>query len=208
MPQRAAVGASFLPFEARARAGGYRCIAGIDEAGRGPLAGPVVAAAVILPALVTLPGLQDSKQLTARQREHVYRQILRHAVAYGLGIVSPAHIDQQNILWATKEAMWQAVQGLGRVPDLLLIDGTASLPYPLPQWTLVRGDSRCASIAAASVVAKVTRDRLMLAYAKRYPGYGFETHKGYPTVEHYRRLRLYGPCAIHRRSFRGVNVNL
>ena len=208
MPQRATIGASFLPFEARARTRGYRCLAGIDEAGRGPLAGPVVAAAVILPEVVTLPGLQDSKQLTARQREHVYRQILRHAVAYGLGVISPAHIDQQNILWATKEAMWQAVQGLGRVPDLLLIDGTASLPYPLPQWTLVRGDSRCASIAAASVVAKVTRDRLMLAYAKRYPGYGFEMHKGYPTVEHYRRLHLYGPCAIHRRSFRGVNVNL
>lgn len=207
MPRRAAE-AFFFPFEARARAGGYRCIAGIDEAGRGPLAGPVVAAAVILPDTVMLPGLQDSKQLTARQRETVYTQILRHAVAYGLGMVSPAQIDRQNILQATKEAMCQAVQGLGRVPDLLLIDGTESLPYPRPQWTLVQGDARCASIAAASVVAKVTRDRLMLAYAKRYPGYGFETHKGYPTVEHYRRLHMYGPCAIHRRSFRGVNAQI
>jgi ribonuclease HII len=197
---------NFFPFEAQARAEGYACLAGIDEAGRGPLAGPVVAAAVILPATVMLLGLQDSKRLTARQRETVYTQILRHAVAYGLGVVSPAQIDRHNILWATKEAMCQAVQGLGRVPDLLLIDGTESLSYPLPQWTLVRGDARCASIAAASVVAKVTRDRLMAAYAKCYPCYGFETHKGYPTVEHYRRLRIYGPCAIHRRSFRGVNA--
>jgi ribonuclease HII len=163
-----------------------------------------VAAAVILPEDGVFVHLRDSKQLTPRQRHCVYRQLLRQAVGYGVGIVSHAQIDQQHILWAAKAAMGQAVQQLARQPDLLLIDGPEPIPSPIPQWTLIQGDARCASIAAASVVAKVTRDRLMVAYAKRYPGYGFETHKGYPTEEHYRRLRLYGPCAIHRRSFRGV----
>jgi ribonuclease HII len=166
----------------------------------------VVAAAVILPEDGVFLHLRDSKQLTPRQRDRVYQQLLQQAVAYGLGIVSHVQIDRQHILWAAKEAMGQAVQQLTRQPDLLLIDGPEPISSPIPQWTLIQGDARCASIAAASVVAKVTRDRLMLAYAKRYPGYGFETHKGYPTAEHYRRLRLYGPCAIHRRSFRGVDI--
>ena len=194
----------FFPFENMMRTAGHGCIVGIDEAGRGPLAGPVVAAAVLLPEGCIITGLRDSKRLTAQQRDDVYRRICASAVSYGIGSVSPALIDRHNILWATKQAMIQAVQGLDRPPDLLLIDGTAALPLPIAQRTLVRGDARCASIAAASVLAKVTRDRLMVAYAQHYPVYGFERHKGYPTREHYVRLRQYGPCAIHRRSFRGV----
>jgi ribonuclease HII len=186
------------------RRAGYRCVIGIDEAGRGPLAGPVVAAAVLLPDVCVIAGLQDSKRLSARQRDAVYTRICASAVSYSIGSVSSVLIDQYNILWATKQAMMQAVQGLARTPDLLLIDGTASLPISIAQRTLVRGDAQCASIAAASVLAKVTRDRLMVAYAQHYPAYGFERHKGYPTREHYARLRQYGPCAIHRRSFRGV----
>jgi ribonuclease HII len=196
----------FTPFEAEARAAGYRCIVGIDEAGRGPLAGPVVAAAVILPQDHTIPGLQDSKCLTARQREIVYVAIRQRAITYGIGIVSHQQIDQYNILWATKAAMLYAIQHLEQTPDLLLIDGTERLPTATTQRPLVRGDALCASIAAASVLAKVTRDRLMLTYAQLYPAYGFEQHKGYPTQQHYARLRLYGPCAIHRRSFRGVVI--
>ena len=206
MPRRHAAILPFQPIEAAARAAGYRCIAGIDEAGRGPLAGPVVAAAVILLADSTCAELQDSKRLTDRQRQRVYGQLLRHAMSYGIGVVSHQQIDQHNILWATKEAMCQAVSQLERVPDLLLIDGTQPVPSTIPQHTLIRGDRRCASIAAASVLAKVTRDRLMIAYARRYPCYAFDRHKGYPTREHYTRLRAYGPCAIHRRSFRGVLV--
>jgi ribonuclease HII len=194
----------FFPFEAEAWAAGYRVIAGIDEAGRGPLAGPVVAAAVILPEDWVIPGLQDSKRLTPRQRDAVYAAICACAVTYGVGVVSHAQIDRHNVLWATKEAMLQAVQSLAQGPDLLLIDGTERLHTVLAQRTIVRGDAQCASIAAASVLAKVTRDRIMLAYAQRYPIYGFEQHKGYPTPEHFARLQRYGPCAIHRRSFRGV----
>jgi ribonuclease HII len=194
----------FLPFEMEARAAGYRGIVGIDEAGRGPLAGPVVAAAVILPQYHTIPGLQDSKRLTAQQRESVYTAIRQQAITYGIGIVSHQQIDQHNILQATKSAMLHAIQHLEQTPDLLLIDGTECLPTTTAQRPLVRGDALCASIAAASVLAKVTRDRLMLTYAQLYPAYGFEQHKGYPTPQHYARLRLYGPCAIHRRSFRGV----
>lgn len=194
----------FLPFEAEARAADYRCIVGIDEAGRGPLAGPVVAAAVLLPQDHAISGLQDSKRLTARQREIVYVAIRQRAITYGIGIVSHQLIDQYNILWATKVAMLDAIQRLEQTPDLLLIDGTERLPTAIAQRPLVRGDALCASIAAASVLAKVTRDRLMLTYAQLYPAYGFEQHKGYPTQQHYACLRLYGPCAINRRSFRGV----
>ncbi len=194
----------FQPFEAQAQAAGRQRVAGVDEAGRGPLAGPVVAAAVVLPCHDVIPGLRDSKQLTASQRERVYRHILREAISYGLGMVSHAYIDRHNILKATQEAMRQAVQQLESLPDLVLVDGTTTFPSSVRQRTLVRGDACCASIAAASVVAKVTRDRLMMAYAKRYSVYGFAAHKGYPTREHYRRLRAYGPCPIHRRSFRGV----
>jgi ribonuclease HII len=204
MARRLALQPVFVPLEAEAWVAGYRLIAGIDEAGRGPLAGPVVAAAVILPEDRVILGLQDSKRLTPRQRDTVYAAICACAVTYGVGVVSHTQIDRHNILWATKEAMWQAVQSLAQSPDLLLIDGTERLHTVIAQRTVVRGDAQCASIAAASVLAKVTRDRLMLAYARRYPVYGFEQHKGYPTPEHYARLQRYGPCAIHRRSFRGV----
>lgn len=193
-----------LPFEHEARLEGYGTIVGIDEAGRGPLAGPVVAAAVCLPAVHDVPGLQDSKRLTERQREAVYPRILCAALAYGIGVVSHRLIDRHHILWATKEAMLRALRQLARVPDLLLIDGPISLPTAIDQRPIVRGDASCASIAAASVIAKVTRDRLMVAYGQRYPAYGFAQHKGYPTRDHYARLRVHGPCAIHRLSFRGV----
>jgi len=204
MTQRRVVHRDFFPIERAARAAGCQWIAGLDEAGRGPLAGPVVAAAVVLPADSHITGLQDSKQLTARQRDVVYSRIQQQALAYGVGITSHTQIDQHNILWATKAAMLCAIQQLHRVPDMLLIDGITALPTTIAQRLIIRGDACCASIAAASVLAKVTRDRLMLAYAQEYPAYGFDKHKGYPTPEHYARLRTYGPCAIHRISFRGV----
>ena len=203
MAQRG-VSVSHLPFEQEARLAGYRTIVGIDEAGRGPLAGPVVAAAVNLPAEYDIPDLQDSKRLTEHQREAVYQLVLREALAYGVGVVSHRLIDRHHILWATKEAMLRAVRQLAKVPDLLLIDGPIVLPTATDQRPIVRGDASCASIAAASVIAKVTRDRMMVVYGERYPAYGFARHKGYPTRDHYARLRTHGPCAIHRLSFRGV----
>ena len=204
MARHVAPHGAFLPIEHEAQEAGYHWIAGLDEAGRGPLAGPVVAAAVVLPAHSHIVGLRDSKCLTARQRDVVYERLQQQAVAYGIGIISHAQIDQRNILWATQAAMLCAVQQLYAVPDILLIDGITALPTDMAQRLIIRGDACCVSIAAASVLAKVTRDRLMLAYAREYPAYGFEKHKGYPTAEHYARLRTYGPCAIHRRSFRGV----
>jgi len=204
MARRLATHEDFLPIEREVRAVGYEWIAGLDEAGRGPLAGPVVAAAVVLPADCHILGLQDSKRLTARQREVMYSRIQQQAVAYGIGSISHMQIDQHNILWATKEAMLNALYQLQRVPDILLIDGITALPTTIAQRLITRGDVCCASIAAASVLAKVTRDRLMMSYAKTYPAYGFDKHKGYPTPEHYARLRIYGPCAIHRVSFKGV----
>lgn len=196
--------ASFVPYEAEARSAGYQTVVGLDEAGRGPLAGPVVAAAVLLSPESPIPGLQDSKRLTARQRDEVYGHIQRQALTYGIGIVSHKQIDRYNILWATQEAMRRAVRCLHHCPDMLLVDGNVALPLAVPQRLIVRGDSSCASIAAASVLAKVTRDRLMMVYSARYPLYGFDKHKGYPTRQHYACLQLHGPCAIHRLSFRGV----
>jgi ribonuclease HII len=204
MGRRLAASHTFRPFERDAQTAGYRYIVGIDEAGRGPLAGPVVAAAVILCPGDIPVGLQDSKCLTAHQREAVLPDIHHRALAYGIGIVTPDQIDRHNILWATKQAMMQAIRQLTLEPELLLIDGSQSLPMAVSQQTIVGGDACCASIAAASIVAKVTRDRLMSDYAQHYPLYGFERHKGYPTREHYACLQRYGPCAIHRRSFRGV----
>jgi ribonuclease HII len=204
MHHQASPAVCFRPFEEEARAAGYHCVVGIDEAGRGPLAGPVVAASVLLPANASIQGLRDSKRLTARQREQFYDRICDVAITYGVGIVAADQIDRHNILWATKDAMWRSVQQLAQKPDMLLIDGTATLQVRIAQQAIVRGDAICASIAAASVVAKVTRDRLMIDYAKQYPAYGFERHKGYPTQEHYARLQRLGPCPIHRYSFRGV----
>jgi ribonuclease HII len=204
MARRLAAPQDFLPIEREVQAAGHEWIAGLDEAGRGPLAGPVVAAAVILPTDCHILGLQDSKRLTARQREVVYTRIQQQAVAYGIGSVSSMQIDRHNILWATKEAMLEALYQLQRVPDILLIDGITALPTTIAQRLITGGDACCASIAAASVLAKVTRDRLMIAYAETYPAYGFDKHKGYPTPAHYARLRIHGPCVIHRVSFKGV----
>ncbi len=189
---------------------GYRCVAGIDEAGRGPLAGPVVAACVVLPFGKHPVGLNDSKQLTPRQRENLFEPILNLARGCGLGVVSAPEIDRLNILRATHLAMRRALDALppGMRPDLVLIDGLPVRPFPLDQVALVKGDSRSASIAAASILAKVTRDRLMCEYDALYPVYGFAGHKGYGAASHLRALAEHGPCPLHRRSFRPVSEAL
>jgi ribonuclease HII len=183
---------------------GFQWISGIDEVGRGPLAGPVVAAAVILPRNPELPGVRDSKQLTAAQREVCTRTIYSCASAVGIGCVEPEEIDRINILRATFKAMIQAVENLPHSPDLLLIDGPYQLPLEIRQKGIPRGDQRSLSISAASIVAKVHRDRLMCEYHALYPAYGFDQNKGYGTAQHLQALRCHGPCPVHRLSFRGV----
>jgi ribonuclease HII len=180
--------------------------AGVDEAGRGPLAGPVVAAAVILPESFTIVGLDDSKKLTHLQRVKILDLIITYAVDLAVGIVDHEAIDSINILRASLRAMEIAVNNLGRKPDFLLIDGNQRTSLLIPQETVIRGDSRCCSIAAASIVAKVRRDEIMDEYHELYPEYNFRSHKGYPTKEHLEAIRKHGPCPIHRRSFRGVLV--
>ena len=180
---------------------GFRVVCGVDEAGRGPLAGPVCAAAVILPPHLEIPGLNDSKKLTDKRRRELYPVIMEKAVAYGIAFASEGEIDSINILQATYLAMERALAQLSVRPDLALIDGNRAKDFGLPVRTVVQGDSLSASIAAASVLAKVTRDDLMLEMAKKYPGYGFEVHKGYGTKAHYDALRAQGPCAIHRMTF-------
>ncbi|QOX79451.1 ribonuclease HII [Trichlorobacter lovleyi] len=191
-------------FERQARANGYMFVAGIDEAGRGPLAGPVVAAAVILNPEAPVEGVNDSKKLTEQRRERLFELIMARALAVGVGQVDAATIDQINILQATRRAMLAAVQALSASPDLLLIDGITTIASPLPQQTIKQGDSRSASIAAASIIAKVTRDRMMSAYDELYPDYGFLRHKGYGSAAHLAALRQHGPCPIHRMTFAGV----
>jgi ribonuclease HII len=176
----------------------------VDEAGRGPLAGPVVAAAVILPAECCLPGVRDSKTLSPRQREHWYAEITRVATDFSLGVMDAAAIDRLNIREATYQAMRLAVAGLSLRPELALVDGLPVPGFPVAHEALVRGDARSPLIAAASIVAKVTRDRIMAAYAALYPGYGFADHKGYGTPAHLAYLRRQGPCPLHRRSFAPV----
>ena len=178
--------------------------AGVDEAGRGPLAGPVVAAAVILPEGFNTRGLDDSKKLTHAQRTALLDRIVTSALAFAIGIVHHEEIDRINILRASLRAMEIAVNTLDRKPDFLLIDGNQRTSLLIPQETVIKGDSRCCSIAAASIVAKVRRDKLMDEYHEIYPQYNFRSHKGYPTKEHLDAIRKYGPCPIHRRSFRGV----
>ncbi|CCW36469.1 ribonuclease HII [Chthonomonas calidirosea] len=192
--------------ERAAAQAGYTCIVGIDEAGRGALAGPVVAACVLLPFGWCPKGLNDSKQLTPCERETLYETISQKARAFGVAVVDAERIDAINILRATHEAMRSALAALpkGLFPDLALIDGLPVRPFPIPQKALVKGDARCASIAAASVVAKVTRDRIMHELDRRYPVYGFANHKGYATQEHLKALQVHGPCPLHRRSFRPV----
>ncbi len=179
-------------------------IAGIDEAGRGPLAGPVVAAAVILPPDQTIDGVNDSKQLSESRREQLYEQIIHNASAIGVGLVDAAIIDQINILQATRKAMLEAVESLETTPDLLLIDGITTISSSIPQKTIKKGDSLSAAIAAASIVAKVTRDRIMRKYDQLYPAYSFARHKGYGSALHLEMLRKHGPSPIHRLTFRGV----
>jgi ribonuclease HII len=191
-------------FETEARRCGYRLVAGLDEAGRGPLAGPVVAAAVILPRRCQFAGLNDSKQLTEMERERLYDEIRQRAVGIGVGQANEREIDAMNILEATRLAMGRAIQALPVMPDYLLLDAIELSAVSLPQRAIIKGDTLSASIAAASVVAKVTRDRLMGDYHRRYPQYNFQAHKGYGTAEHLRMLAMHGPCAIHRRSFRPV----
>jgi len=183
---------------------GYRRIAGIDEVGRGPLAGPVVAAAVILPGQGIGQELFDSKQISPKKREVLYTSILSGALGVGIGIVGPEEIDDLNILQATHKAMIVAVQNLPSPPDFILIDGIHGLRLPIPQKTLPKGDQRCDSIAAASIVAKVTRDRMMMEYHARYPQYDFAKHKGYGTQKHLRAIKTYGVCELHRKTFRRV----
>ena len=178
-----------------------RLIAGVDEAGRGPLAGPVCAAAVILPKNLEIPGLNDSKKLTEKKRDELYDIIIEKAEAYCVAMASEQEIDEINILQATYNAMERAMQQLKVKPDLALIDGNRARDFGLPVKTVVKGDSRSANIAAASILAKVTRDRLMEEYDKQYPEYGFAVHKGYGTKRHYAALDEHGQCPIHRKSF-------
>ncbi len=182
-------------------------IAGIDEAGRGPLAGPVVAAAVILPKDIFLPFLNDSKKVTEKRRDVLFDEIKQNAIAYGIGIASNTLIDEINILQATYEAMREAINALEKTPDVLLVDAVHIPDINIKQVGIVKGDAKSVNIAAASILAKVTRDRLMAEYDKIYPEYGFASNKGYGTATHIAALKEVGPCAIHRKSFIGNFVS-
>ena len=181
---------------------GYRFIAGIDEAGRGPLAGPVVAAAVIFSKLPLPFDVDDSKKLTSRQREKLFSLIMNHAHSVGVGIVSHKTIDRINILQATYQAMRRALNSMNDVADFVLVDGREIPSLQIPQLAIVQGDRKCVSIAAASIVAKVIRDRVMEKYDKKFPEYDFAKHKGYPTKQHIEAIQRHGFCEIHRRSFK------
>jgi len=194
--------AGLLKYESELREQGYALIAGVDESGRGPLAGPVVAAAVILPGRVELYGLDDSKKLSAAKRETLALQIKKSALAWAVNLTTVSEIEWVNIHWASLLAMKRAVFNLDRVPQYLLVDGRTHIPdLQLPQEALVGGDGESASVAAASILAKVTRDHLMQVYHHIYPEYGFDSHKGYPTAVHLEKLSYFGPCPIHRSGF-------
>lgn len=209
-------GGAFRPFEADAALQGFKAVAGVDEVGRGPLAGPVVAAAVILPLGFTHPEIKDSKMLSAKQREKLAPIIQQSAACWSIGAIDVEGIDRLNILRASLTAMAQALHGLSTQADCALIDGNQRIPSeifaeigsntvpPLYQRTIVKGDRLCLSIAAASIIAKVARDRMMVAFDKQYPEYGFAGHKGYGSAAHLAALRRYGPTPIHRRSFKPV----
>jgi ribonuclease HII len=193
-----------LYFEVVARKAGFTCVAGLDEAGRGPLAGPVVAAAVVLPDGLLIPGLTDSKQVPERERERLFAVIREQAICYGVGIADERTIDEVNILQATIIAMERALALLAPGPDYLLLDALTLPRVPLPQRSLIKGDNRSHSIAAASILAKVTRDRMMLELHEKFPLYHFQNHKGYGTKEHLALLRKHGPCDAHRKTFNPV----
>ena len=188
-------------FEESCYKNGFQLVCGVDEAGRGPLAGPVCAAAVILPPNIVIPGLNDSKKLSDKRRRELFPVIKEQALAYAIALVDEAEIDEVNILQATFRAMERAVKELPAVPDYVLVDGNKLPQLDVEAQAVVHGDSLSASIAAASVLAKVTRDDIMLELAKTYPQYGFEIHKGYGTKAHYDALRAHGPCKIHRMTF-------
>ncbi len=193
-----------LHYEEEAWRKGHRIVVGLDEVGRGCLAGPVVAAAVVLEPGVVIEGVTDSKRLSAAAREALAPIIHKRAFGVGLGAASAEEIDRVNILQATWLAMGRALDALECTPDFLLVDGKLRYPSSTPQRTLIGGDARSLSIACASIVAKVARDRSMVEWAERFPGYGFERHKGYGTAAHRAAIRALGPCLLHRRGFRGV----
>ena len=194
-----------MEYEAKAARQGFRNISGVDEAGRGPLAGPVVAAAVIFSPNINIVDLDDSKKLSPKKREELFLEIKERATTYGVAVIGHRIIDEINILQAARLAMKQAVDQLNPIPDLLLIDGNQKIESTLDQWAIVKGDSKSLSIAAASVLAKVTRDRIMDDYHKLYPQYEFNRHKGYGTKLHRALIQEYGPCPIHRSKFKGVS---
>jgi len=198
------IGGPTEEFEVEAWCRGYRHIAGLDEAGRGPLAGPVVAAAVVLPRRCRLLGLNDSKQVGEADRIRLFAEIVRRAIGVGIGAATEAEIDRLNILQATRVAMQRALQALPFPPDFLLLDAVTLSGLSVPQRSIIKGDGLSCSIAAASIIAKVMRDRVMVEYHRWYPQYNFAEHKGYGTPEHLRLLREHGPCSIHRRSFAPV----
>mgnify|MGYP000879588999 CR=1 FL=1 len=195
-------------YEKMALEEGYRLVAGVDEAGRGPLAGPVVAAAVILPLDFYLPQINDSKKLSVSVREKLYGEIEKNAIALGKAVIPCEVIDEKNIYQATKQGMYEAIASLEPQPDKILIDAMPLQGLATSTLSIIQGDAKSASIAAASIVAKVTRDRMMLEYDSQYPLYGFARHKGYGTKEHILALEKYGPCPIHRRSFEPVRSRL
>lgn len=190
-------------FEAAKYQEGYTAVCGVDEAGRGPLCGPVVAAAVILPMGLIIEGIDDSKKLSEKKRERLYNEIIENAIAYGIAEASPEEIDEINILNASQLAMRRAVEKLAVKADFALIDGNCSRGFQIPTETVVKGDAKSYSIAAASILAKVTRDRGCIELDRLYPEYGIAKHKGYPTKDHMQAVRDFGPSKIHRKSFLG-----
>lgn len=188
-------------FELAARDAGYRHVCGIDEAGRGPLSGPVVAAACVLEPGTEIPGLNDSKKLTPKKRDLLYDLVIERATDFAVGFATPEEVDRINILNATMLAMRRAIAALKEPADYALVDGNCIRDYPIPARAIIKGDSLSMSVAAASILAKVTRDRLCLEDDRQYPMYGFAKHKGYGTAEHIAALRTYGPCPIHRKTF-------
>jgi ribonuclease HII len=197
---------TMLKYESQLWTTGKKYIAGIDEAGRGPLAGPVVAAAVIFTQNIIIPGVNDSKKLSPVKREMLYDLILEKALAIGVGLSNEQLVDEINILQATYRAMKEAIASLSIQPEHVLVDGKLISNFDLPQTAIVGGDGKCFSIAAASIIAKVTRDRLMVEYDRQFPQYGFAQHKGYPTKQHIRAIIKHGLCPIHRTSFKIKNI--
>lgn len=193
-----------LEFEKELYSKGITLIAGTDEVGRGPLCGPVVAAAVILPVNYELEGLNDSKKLTEKKREKFYDILIKDAISYGIGIVEPERIDEINILEASKEAMCIAISKLNVTPEHVLIDA-CKLDLPMPSTSIIKGDAKSLSIAAASVIAKVTRDRMMYELDKKYPEYGYASHKGYPTKKHIEAVKTYGVKDFYRKTFSPIS---